>query len=515
MTAGRSHSDVDPVPPAATSAFLGDPDGHVSYENAIEQACDLLFESFATVEGPYAGTDHETLRERLSDLTVVPADGDSLESVLETVADEILVDSVRVHDPDCVAHLHCPPTIPALAAELLLSATNQSMDSFDQAPAASVLEERIVDACCELFGYPPGADGVFTSGGTESNHLGLLLARDWYCETRFDCEVQTAGLPSGADLRLLCSEDAHFTAEQAAHHLGLGEDAVVTVATDDDRRIDLDALDDALERIAADGHHPFAIVATAGTTDFGSIDPLAPLADRASAYDCWLHVDAAYGGACAISDRLRPKLAGIDRADSIAVDFHKLFYQPLGCGAFLLRDGDRYRLLERNVAYLNPERDDDVGVPNLVSKSLRTSRRFDALKPYVTFNALGRSGLAECVEYVCDLADAVAEEIRAAPALELCCEPELSTVVFRYRPDRGTDSIDSNDHDDVGRINRAIRDELLTDGEVLLARTDVDGVSALKFTLLNPRTTVSHLRAALEAVVDRGETLEHELIDSV
>ncbi|SEW25061.1 pyridoxal phosphate-dependent decarboxylase family protein [Natrinema salifodinae] len=524
--ASRSRAD-EPTPPAAASAFLGDPEGNAAYADAIELAREVLVESFATAEGPYAGTDHETLRERLADLPVVPDEGESLDAVLETVADEVLDDSVRVHDPDCVAHLHCPPTIPALAAEVVLSGTNQSLDSFDQAPAASVLEERVVDACCDLFDYPAGADGVFTGGGTESNLLGLLLARDWYCERRFDRDVQAAGLPpEAADLRLLCSEAAHFTADQAAHHLGLGEDAVVSVPTDGDRRMDVSALDETLDRLAAEGRHPFAIVGTAGTTDFGSIDPVDALADRAAERDLWLHVDAAYGGACAISDRLRPKLAGIDRADSIAVDFHKLFYQPIGCGAFLLRDGDRYRLLERNAAYLNPERDDAAGVPNLVSKSPRTTRRFDALKPFVTFNALGRTGLADCVEYVCDLADAAADEIRAEPALELCCEPELSAVVFRYRPDRTdgcdrtADRADRADRTDcssgevVGRVNRAIRDELFADGEALLARTTVDGTPALKFTLLNPRTTLSDLRDTLAAVVDRGEALEREVIDS-
>lgn len=517
---GRHRAVTDgPTPPDAASAFLGDPDGNAAYAAAIDRARDCLLESFATVDGPYAGTDHETLRERIDELTVVPETGDPLEDVLETVAEEVVAGSVRVHDPDCVAHLHCPPAIPALAAELLLSGTNQSLDSFDQAPAASVLEERVVDACCDLFDYPAGADGVFTGGGTESNLLGLLLARDWYCRTRFDRDVQSAGLgPEAADLRILCSDAAHFTAEQAAHHLGLGENAVVTVPTDDDRRIDLAALDETLEGLAADGRRPFAIVGTAGTTDFGSIDPLAELAARAAERDLWLHVDAAYGGACAISDSLRPKLAGIDRADSIAVDFHKLFYQPIGCGAFLLRDGDRYRFLERNAAYLNPERDDAAGVPNLVSKSPRTTRRFDALKPFVTFNALGRTGAADCVEYVCELADAVAAEIRAEPALDLCCDPELSAVVFRYRPsDRGARSGGSDERPGsasqsaLDRINRGIRDELFADGEAVLARTEVDGAAALKLTLLNPKTTLADLRAVLEAVVDRGEALDAEV----
>ncbi|WP_247003133.1 pyridoxal phosphate-dependent decarboxylase family protein [Halosolutus gelatinilyticus] len=485
----------------ADDLFLGTESGNDAYREAIARASEAVVAAFAEREDPYSGASPERLAGQFSD-PVVPAAGEPLETVIDDVAERVLAHSVGTSNPRCAAHLQCPPMIPGLAAETLLTATNQSLDSFDQAPAATVLEQRVVAALCELFGLSSGADGVFTSGGTQSNFQALLLARDRHCARRFDRDTQADGLPAAADsLRICCSADAHFTAKQAAHHLGLGEDAVVTVPTDDDRRLDPDALDATLDRLDRDGAEPFALVATAGTTDFGAIDPLADLADAADARDLWFHVDAAYGGALAVSDDHGHLLDGIERADSIAVDFHKLFYQPISCGALLLRDGRDFEWMARNAAYLNPEAHDEAGVPNLVAKSVQTTRRFDALKPYVACRTLGRAGLASLVDRTIDLADDAAALVDAADDFELVREPALNAVVFRYRPD------DAMDDRTVSRLNAAVRSELLRDGRAVVARTEVEGVTSLKFTLLNPTATIDDVAAMLDAIRDCGATV--------
>jgi L-2,4-diaminobutyrate decarboxylase len=385
----------------------------------------------------------------------------------------------------------------------MLSAANQSLDSFDQAPAATVVEGKVVEALCDLFDLPAGADGVFTSGGTQSNFQGLLLARDRHCDRAFGTDVQAAGLPPEADsLRVLCSDVAHFTGKQAAHHLGLGEDAVVTVPTDDAWRLDPDALDATLADLDDRGLAPFALLGTAGTTDFGSVDPLDALADRAAAHDLWFHVDAAYGGALALTDDYVGLLEGIERADSVAVDFHKLFYQPISCGALLLGDGDDFRWMARNAAYLNPEDHDEAGVPNLVGKSVQTTRRFDALKPYLTFRALGRERLAGLVSHTLELADDAAALLAGTDDFELVNDPTLNAVVFRYRPD------DDAPDESVSRLNAAVRRRLLRDGRAVVARTEVDGVVSLKLTLLNPTATLDDVASVLDVVRDCGDRVE-------
>lgn len=488
---------------SADELFLDSEAGTAAYREAMQRATDAVVDSFATAEKPYSGRSPEALSEQFAD-PILPETGAGLGTAIDEVATKVLAHSVGTSNPQCAAHLQCPPMIPGLAAEAMLTATNQSLDSFDQAPAATVLEREVVDALCGLFDLPDAADGVFTSGGTQSNFQALLLARDRHCRRQFGRDVQSAGLPPAAEsLRVLCSEEAHFTAEQAAHHLGLGEDAVVTVPTDEDRRMDLDALDATLAELDASDAVPFALVGTAGTTDFGSIDPLDALADRAAEHGLWYHVDAAYGGALALTDS-DDLLEGIKRADSVAVDFHKLFYQPISCGAFLLGDGDDFEWMARNAAYLNPEEHDETGVPNLVAKSIQTTRRFDALKPYLAFRALGREGMADLVEETMALVSDVASLIEDATDFELLHEPTLNAVVFRYRPR------EAMSEQAVSRVNADIRERLLHDGRAIVARTEVEGVTSLKFTLLNPTATLEDVAAILDVIRDCGMAAAQE-----
>ncbi|WP_338728804.1 pyridoxal-dependent decarboxylase [Haladaptatus sp. DJG-WS-42] len=460
---------------------------HAAYRDAFRAAIDALPE----FDGPYTGASYDELETQISNTDPLPESGAGLDAAYAE-AKQVLADSVDVTDTACIAHLQCPPVAPAIAAEALVAATNQSLDSFDQAPAATVLEQRMVERLCSVFGFTEG-DGVFTSGGTESNLQGLLLARDMALDARGN-DPRQDGLAGAEEFRILCAEAAHFTAAQAARILGLGESAVVEVPTDETDRMSLDALDNILEGFEQSDETPIALVATAGTTDFGAIDPLAALADRAAMYDLWFHVDAAYGGALAFSERHEHKLTGIDRADSISVDFHKLLYQPLGCGAFLVKESESFEMLARDVAYLDPEGD---GPPNLVAKSLRTSRRFDALKPYLTFRALGSDIIASFVDHTIALTAEAGDIVRMNPDLELAAEPQLTTVVFRHTGDTNPDA-----------LNETIRERLFDAGDAVLARTEVDGDVYLKFTLLNPKITRNDLETLFQYVCEAAVTPE-------
>ena len=492
----------------AEQLFLGTPAGNEAYEAAIEHCCEAVLSAVGETDGSYSGTTYAALRDRL-DQETIPKSGQDLEAVIATIADDLLEESVYPSDEACNAHLQCPPMVPGMAAEALLSALNQSLDSFDQAPAATVLEEQLIADLTTLFDLGEGADGVITSGATQSNLQALLLARNWYANETFDHSVQTAGLPPVADqLRILTSADAHFTVAQAAAQLGLGEDAVVAVQTDDDHRMDSTALADELARLEQADCRPFALVGTAGTTDFGSIDPLAELAELADEHDLWFHVDAALGGALALSESHADSLGGIERADSLAVDFHKLLYQPISCGAFLLAEGSRFDLMGRNAAYLNPTGD---RVPNLVSKSLQTTRRFDALKPYVAFRTVGRDGMGALVDRTVDLANRVAEVIRSEPAFELACRPTINIVTFRYTPECDHPTKPPGEFAD--QINCRARDQLFGSGDGLVARTEVEGRVHLKLTLMNPRTTVEDIRELLVELKRHAGRAETAMLD--
>ena len=478
-----------------------------AYSAAITAAIDSLVQYFASQNQPYSGVSPDELATGFRELDICPETGENLQTILLQVGETILQNSVNVSHPTCIAHLHCPPLIPALAAEVLLSATNQSMDSWDQSPAATLLEQKMVDWLCRLFGYDAAADGIFTSGGTQSNFMGLLLARDAFARDRLNWSIQKLGLPKEAkQFRILCSEVSHFTIRQAAALLGLGEQAIVTVETDTNYCVCPVALNSKLAELKQQNLLPIAIAATVGTTDFGSIDPLLELATCAKKHRLWLHVDAAYGGALILSERHRHKLAGIEAADSIAIDFHKLFYQPISCGAFLLKDRSYFDLIKLHVDYLNPEANQELGFIDLVTKSVQTTRRFDALKLFMSLQALGRQTFADMIDTTIELAGATANLIQADAALELANYPAINSLVFRYCPQRITLGVEPVTG--ANQINNQIRLSLLQQGEAVIGQTQIAKYIYLKFTLLNPRTTIAHIQALLNRIKQLGQEFE-------
>jgi L-2,4-diaminobutyrate decarboxylase len=417
---------------------------------------------------------------------------------------EIVSNSVSVSKPNTAAHLHPPPLLAGLAAEVVISALNQSMDSFDQAPMATVLEQKFVQWLTAEAGLPSSAGGTFTSGGTQSNYMGLLLARDAFLKSRLQWSAQKRGLPAQASqMRVLCSEVAHFTVEKSAAQLGLGTDAVVRVAVDDEFRMRPESLRIALDGMRDQELMPFAVVATSGTTDFGSVDPLSEVAALTKAAGAWLHVDAAYGGVLMFSPRHREKLDGIASADSLSLDFHKLFWQPIPASAFLLRDAKNFKLIELHADYLNPETHDEQGIPNLVTSSLQTTRRFDVLKLWFSFQLLGREKLGAMIDRTIELASFAAGIVSRDSSLEVVHGESLSTVVFRYVPvGMGLD---------VDELNAAIRQRLFDRGSAVIGHTRVRGRQCLKFTFMNPSVSEGQIEGLVGMVVEYARQLEKEL----
>lgn len=493
------------------SYFLGpSPASQAAYGEAITQAQAVLLDDFGPLTACYSGEAASVTAGRFAQLEFLPALGDDLARVLEWVGRNVLRHSIVVTHPHTMAHLHCPPLIPALAAELLVSATNQSMDSWDQAPAATFLEQHLIQSLAQLFELGDSADGIFTSGGTQSNFMALLLARDTYASKRLGWSIQEQGLPPEAPrFRILCSDVAHFSVMKSAAILGLGYAAVVPVATDAARQMCPLALAATLTRLRAENMLPIALVATAGTTDFGSIDPLSALADLAAIEKIWLHVDAAYGGALMLSSRHRALLSGIERADSVTVDFHKLFFQPISCSALLVRDKSAWEVIRYHADYLNPEENESDGVIDLVTKSIQTTRRFDGLKLFVTLQTLGRQGFTALLGGMLDLAQAAGALIGADSDLELANDPMLVSVVFRYcgpGQDLGPRALDT--------INAAARKALLLRGDALIGITKVDQRVFVKFTLMNPLTTLDDVRNVLRLFKEAVAACQQEQLAS-
>nr|WP_091448890.1 pyridoxal-dependent decarboxylase [Actinokineospora iranica] len=479
------------------AALGGDPGpAALAGANAVRElvsiALDALVEGVRARGGPVPAGGPAAVGEAVARLDPWASAGVGAETAITELSTVLAAGSADPVDPWCAAHLHCPPLAVAAAADLVASVLNPSMDSWDQAPAATAIEQGLTEGLARLC-YPNAErpDALVTTGGTESNLSGLLLARQ-------------AAAARGPVVPV-CGRNSHHSVARAAWILGLPAPIPVDCVGD---RMNPAALAEVLSGLAA----PAVVVATAGTTNSGAIDPLEEIADLARAVGAWLHVDAAYGGALLLSDRRPSPLTGLDRADSIALDLHKLGWQPIAAGVLACRDADLLRVLDVRADYLNADDDTEAGLPDLLGRSLRTSRRPDAFKIAVTVRALGRAGLGELVDRCRDTAARVASAVTAHPDLRLWAEPTLSTVLLRPL---AADELEAELGPDAGdALVAAVRRGLLDDGAAVLGRATLAPFSEegwdgrdrlwLKLTLLHPHAQESDYLPLLDLIALRA-----------
>ncbi|WP_079404988.1 pyridoxal phosphate-dependent decarboxylase family protein [Streptomyces sp. 3211] len=473
------------------------------YRRSVTEGVDRVAAKLATTQRPHTGISVDELAPVINGIDLDKPLADAA-AVLDELEDVYLRDAVYFHHPRYLGHLNCPVVIPAVLGEAILSAVNSSLDTWDQSIGGTLIERRLIDWTTERIGLGPAADGIFTSGGSQSNFHALLLARDEACRL-----VMKQALDEGRELtkaellpklRVFTSDASHFSVQKSAAMLGLGYEAVISVPVDRNRRMDTAVLALELEECAAEGLFPMAVVATAGTTDFGSIDPLPEIARLADEHSAWMHVDAAYGCGLLASPTRRHLLDGIERADSVTVDYHKSFFQPVSSSAMLVRDRDTLKHATYHADYLNPRRMAEERIPNQVDKSIQTTRRFDALKLWVTLRVMGADGVGSLFDEVIDLAAAGWDIIDADPRFEVVVKPQISTLVFRYVPEG-----DGIRGDLVDEANLHARKALFASGEAVVAGTKVDGKQYLKFTLLNPQTTTADIAAVLDLLAAHAE----------
>jgi len=435
--------------------------------------------------------------------------GRDIDTILADIQSKFLPSCVSTANANCLAHLHPPTLVIGQIAEMIIAATNQSMDSWNQSPAATYIEKDLVSWLCERCGFNNTIDnqtihnqtvhnagGVFTSGGTQSNLMGLLLARNQFYKAK-GVDVQKDGLmgqPSGS---ILCSDQAHFSIEKNAALLGLGQRSVIKIATDASGAMLMSDLQHQIDRLGAD--NVMAIIATAGTTDLGAIDPLMSIGKICRDAQIWLHVDAAWGGALLLSKHYQHLIDGLNLADSITLDFHKHFFLPISCGAFLLRDNQTFESIRHHSEYLNSANDEQDNIPNLVTYSLQTTRRFDAFKLWMALDLLGTDGYASLIDSCLDTAKQTAQLIESNDNFVLVHEPIISSVLFYFTSKEAALS-----NDQLAQINRHIAQVLLVNNIANVATTQFEQRLCLKFTILNPNTQINDIADIIEQMAISG-----------
>lgn len=389
--------------------------------------------------------------------------------------------------PRCFHFVIGGVTPAALGADLLTSVLDQPAYVWVSSPLGVELEMICLAWLRDLFGLPQSWGGVMTTGATMANFVGLASAREWVGE-RSGVDIGEAGLSGLPSVPVFSSGYVHASAIKVLGLLGMGRSSVRRLTRDSVGRLDIEALERALEEL--DGG-PAILIGNAGEVNAGDFDPIAQMADLAEAYSAWLHVDGAFGLFARLSPRTAKLVEGVERADSVTVDGHKWLNVPYDCGFAFVRDpAVMGRAFRYTAAYL-PDPEDPK--PNMGSIGPESSRRARALAVWATLRAYGRAGYRELVDGHLDLAQHLARRIDDAPELERLAEVPLNIVCFRCNPGDRPES-------ELSVLNRRLADAILVDGRVYAGATEYEGRVALRPAIVNWRTRVEDVDHFVDVV---------------
>ena len=412
---------------------------------------------------------------------------------LMTDVEAVLRYSVRTGHPRFFNQLFGGSDPAAILGEWITALVNTSMYTYEAAPVATVMELELIQRMNEMVGFPEG-EGVFAPGGSTSNLMALLAARH-----RAYPHVKRKGLAAGDAPVLFLSAEAHYSLQRAAVIGGLGLDAAIEVACDEQGRMRPDALEKAIQSAKSQGKQPFLVAATAGTTVAGAFDPLDRIADVAAAHELWFHVDASLGGTVLFSERHRGLMDGVERADSVTWNPHKMMGVPLACSATLMRErGQLLATNGMNADYLFHGRNDvsyDLG-----DMTLQCGRRVDALKLWFSWQAHGDKGYEQRVDRLFEMVGSFRKIVDARSGFSLIREPQSTNVCFRYLPPalRSTEGAERLAAEDD--ITTRVRQRLVDQGRFLINYATLDGAATFRMVLNNEATTEEDMLALLDEI---------------
>jgi aromatic-L-amino-acid decarboxylase len=429
----------------------------------------------------------------------LPVAGTSSEKILNQYAQHIAAHAQQIPSPRYFGQFNPTPLAIGVWADALCSSLNQNAGAWRNGPTSAMVESQVIRWLCELIGYGGEAFGVLASGGSEANLIALKCARDRAGERRVSVEGVRA---LDRELTIYTSEQCHFSVEKSLDILGLGRESLRKIKTDDRFHIRTDDLRAAIKADVDAGRRPFCIVGVAGTTSTGVIDPLPELAEIAREYNCWFHVDAAYGGALAFSDTHKAKLRGVELADSITFDPHKWMFVPFSCGATLVRDGGQ---VLRDSFDMSPEYlSEDRGFPDAEYDFFRYgqmgTRRFNSLKLWMCFKFMGKSGYSATVNRHIELTQHLAARLDELPDFERVGEIETAVCCFRYLPE-GLRAMPLMEQD---RVQQNLQQRIERSGKAFFPSTILHGRRVLRVNVNSYLTEQRHVDDLVESLISEG-----------
>jgi len=422
----------------------------------------------------------------------LPQAGMTADEILDQFARDVVPHAMQVPSPHYFGQFNPTPLAIGVWADALCSSLNQNAGAWRNGPTSAMIESQVIRWLCELIGYDDKAFGVLASGGSEANLIALKCARD-----RVSPDLARLGARTTArELTVYTSEQCHFSVEKSLDILGLGRQSLRKIETDERYHVRLDQLREAIRTDLDEGRQPFCIVGVAGTTSTGVIDPLPELANIARENDCWFHVDAAYGGTLAFSDKHSSKLAGIELADSITFDPHKWMFVPFSCGATLVRDGGQVLRdsFDMSPEYLSEDRGFADAQYDFFRYGQMGTRRFNALKLWMCFKFMGRRGYAETTERHIELTEYLGSRLDDLSNFERTGEIETAVCCFRYLPP-GARALPLAEQD---RIQQDLQQRVERSGKAFFPSTVLHGRRALRVNINSYLTERRHVDDLVE-----------------
>lgn len=400
---------------------------------------------------------------------------------------KVLNESIHIHHPNYMGHQISPAAPAAALGGLLSDFLNNGMGVYEMGIVGSTLDRIIIRQVAEQMGFGPEADGVMTSGGTIANITALLTARS----IKVSPGVWENGTPR--QLALMVSEQAHYCVDRAARIMGWGADGIIKVPTNDQYQMRTELLEsyyrDALDR----GIEVIAVVGSACSTSTGSFDDLSAIANFCAAKNLWFHVDGAHGAALVYSEQYRDRVAGIERADSVIMDFHKMLLTPSITTALVFKDGKQnFSTFSQEAQYLFEEQE-GLDWYNMAKRTFECTKTMMSLKVYSILQSHGTQLFDQYVSRVVALGEKLGQLVKQHPDFELAMEPQCNIVCFRHAP-RHLPETELNAH------NETLRNQMKASGRFYIVKTNLRGQIFLRCTLTNPFTEEQHMRAMLEAL---------------
>ncbi|HPF11138.1 MAG TPA: aminotransferase class V-fold PLP-dependent enzyme [Flavobacteriaceae bacterium] len=414
-------------------------------------------------------------------LETIPENPSNPFEVLQEVLDHVMVKSTIVSHPKAFSFVPGPSNFIGAMGDTLASGFNIFSGGWAVSPAAAELEIVTMNWLLQLFGFPvKKGGGIFTSGGSMANLTAVVMARQLKCGDDFSKAV------------IYLSDQAHSSNIKAIRILGFHKEQIRIIPTDQEFRFGVNKLKNAIAKDRLEGWQPFCLIATAGTTNTGTVDPLEALAKLCKQENLWYHIDGAYGGAAILGKEGKHLLKGIQKADSLTVDPHKWFYQPYEIGCLLVRN---HRWLKHTFTE-KPEYLRDVeGNPseiNFYDHGVELTRRFRALKFYMSIKTFGLKEFRKAVDYNMQLAEAVEARLRKSSCWEVISPATLAVINFRYNPIGKSYS-----EKQLDAINQYISKKVVASREALLVTTLLNKQVVLRMCLINPRTTMQDVEDTL------------------